>query len=138
MAIIEINSVKNINEASTKFLSETKGFKKFAFYGEMGVGKTTFIKAICHKLKVKDIINSPSFAIINEYYTINDDIIYHFDFYRIKNIEEVYDFGYEDYFFSDNYCFIEWAEKIEKIIPPDFVKVYMTKTSNNSRKIEFL
>jgi tRNA threonylcarbamoyladenosine biosynthesis protein TsaE len=108
----------------------------FAFYGKMGAGKTTFIKAICEELGVKDVITSPTFAIVNEYTTDNSSI-YHFDFYRIKKLEEVYDMGFEDYFYSGSLCLIEWPELIEEVLPDDAVKVNITENADGSRTIEF-
>ena len=95
----------------------------FAFYGKMGAGKTTFIKVICAQLGATDIVQSPSFAIIHEYKTQEDKSLYHFDFYRIRKIDEVYDIGYEDYLFSGNYCFIEWPEIMESLLPDNTVHV---------------
>ena len=107
----------------------------FAFYGKMGAGKTTFVKAICEELGVCDVITSPTFAIINEYE--GDETIYHFDFYRIKKLEEVYDMGYEDYFYSGALCFIEWPELIEEILPDDAVRVNITEQQDGSRLVTF-
>jgi tRNA threonylcarbamoyladenosine biosynthesis protein TsaE len=107
----------------------------FAFYGKMGAGKTTFVKAICEELGVEDVITSPTFAIINEYE--GDETIYHFDFYRIKKLEEVYDMGYEDYFYSGALCFIEWPELIEEILPDDAVRVSITEQQDGSRLVKF-
>jgi len=98
----------------------------FAFYGKMGSGKTTFIKAICHKLGVQDIVQSPTFSIINEYNTRAGTPVYHFDFYRIKKIEEVYDIGYEDYIYSGNYCFLEWPELVEPLLPERTIRIRIT------------
>ena len=110
----------------------------FAFYGKMGAGKTTFIKAVCEELGVTDVINSPTFAIVNEYRSEEaGELIYHFDFYRIKKLEEVYDMGYEDYFYSGALCFIEWPELIEDVLPGDAVKVYIDELEDGSRKIHF-
>ena len=108
----------------------------------MGAGKTTFVKAICEELGVEDVITSPTFAIINEY-TIdhsplnNGQSIYHFDFYRIKKLEEVYDMGYEDYFYSGALCFIEWPELIEEILPDDAVRVNINEQEDGSRVVSF-
>lgn len=96
-----------------------------AFYGKMGVGKTTLIKAICKYFNVTDIVGSPTFSIVNQYLSESSNSYYHFDFYRLKKIEEAYDIGYEDYFYSDNYCFIEWPEKIETLLPEDCIKIYL-------------
>ena len=104
---IKINSLDNIHEAAKAFLAGMGTAKVFAFYGKMGAGKTTFIKAICEELGVSDVITSPTFALVNEYTAGNGAAIYHFDFYRIKKLEEVYDMGYEDYFYGGNLCFLE-------------------------------
>ena len=106
-----------------KLLDTFHSSRVFAFYGNMGTGKTTFIKAICHELGVTDIVQSPTFSIINEYKTKTGEPIYHFDFYRIKSIAEVFDIGYEDYLYSGNYCFMEWPELIEPLLPEDTVRV---------------
>lgn len=106
----------------------------FIFRGELGVGKTTLIKEICKQLSVSDPTNSPSFAIVNEYNTLKGSKLFHFDFYRIKKIEEVYDIGYEEYFYSGNYCFIEWPELIEEILPKHFVEVTIGWDLNNDSR----
>jgi tRNA threonylcarbamoyladenosine biosynthesis protein TsaE len=102
----------------------------------MGAGKTTFVKAICEELGVEDVITSPTFAIVNEY-EAHDQSIYHFDFYRIKRLEEVYDMGYEDYFYSGALCFIEWPELIEDLLPEDAVKVTITENTDGTRTVTF-
>lgn len=135
---ITISSLEKINEAAQQFIENMGDGKVFAFYGKMGAGKTTFIKAICEELAVDDVITSPTFAIVNEY-TSNklDEPVYHFDFYRIKKIEEVYDMGYEDYFYSGHLCFLEWPELIEDLLPEDATKVTITEQEDGSRTIEF-
>ena len=133
---ITISNLDNIRESAREFINNIGSHKVFAFYGKMGAGKTTFIKAICEELGVDDVITSPTFAIINEY-SGKDDTIYHFDFYRIKKLEEVYDMGYEDYFYSGALCFIEWPELIEEVLPEDAVKVQITEKEDGSRAILF-
>ncbi len=135
---ITIKSLDSIHEAAREFIKNMGKGHVFAFYGKMGAGKTTFIKAICEELGVEDVITSPTFAIVNDYTSTKDDShIYHFDFYRIKKLEEVYDMGYEDYFYSGSLCFIEWPELIEEILPGDAVKVTITQHEDGSRTVEF-
>ncbi len=132
---IEINDINEIPEAARQFVSQIGDNKVFAFYGAMGVGKTTFIKAICKELGVQETITSPTFAIVNEYKSGQSEPIYHFDFYRINKLEEAYDFGYEDYFYSGNLCFIEWPELIESILPDNRVEVQINETDIGSREV---
>ena len=133
---IKIQSIDTIREAAREFIEKMGDRKVFAFYGKMGAGKTTFVKAICEELGVNDVITSPTFAIVNEY-EAHDASIYHFDFYRIKKIEEVYDMGYEDYFYSGGLCFIEWPELIEDLLPEDAVKVTICVNDNDERIVSF-
>jgi len=135
MDSLVLKSLSDLNVVAEKFLRLMRNKKVFAFFGPMGVGKTTFIKALCNELDVVEIVTSPTFALINEYQTSNGEIIYHFDFYRIKKIEEVFDFGYEDYFYSGNYCFIEWPDKIAEILPENVVFVQMIENKDGSRTI---
>ncbi len=135
MESLVLKSLSDLNIIAEKFLRLMKDRKIFAFFGPMGVGKTTFIKALCNELGVVEIVTSPTFALVNQYQTNNGDEIYHFDFYRIEKIEEVYDFGYEDYFFSGNYCFIEWPDKIAEILPENVVFVQMVENEDGSRTI---
>ena len=132
----EIRSLSEINHVAEKFLEAHPADRLFAFYGKMGSGKTTFIKALCDNLKVVDYVTSPTFALINVYETEQSREIYHFDFYRIKSLEELFDLGYEEYFFSDEYCFVEWPELVESLLPPQMVKVTITETPHGSRIIE--
>ena len=120
---ILIKDISEIDVAAKKFVAAMGDRKVFAFYGKMGAGKTTFIKAVCEELGVQDVINSPTFAIVNEYVDGEGEPIYHFDFYRIKNQQEALDIGYEDYVYSGNVCFMEWPELIENLLPDDAVKV---------------
>ncbi len=130
-------TLENIDNVAKEFLNyinkNMSDINCLAFYGEMGSGKTTFIKTLCKQLGVNDTVTSPTFAIINEYKTVNNTEIYHFDFYRIEKIEEAYDFGYEDYFYSKNLCFIEWPELIEDILPENFIKITIKETDGGSR-----
>lgn len=132
---ITIKSLENIDEAATEFVKAMGDNTVFAFRGEMGAGKTTFIKAICEKLGVSDTINSPTFAIVNEYRSDSGELIYHFDFYRINKVEEAFDFGYEDYFYSGSLCFIEWPELIENLLPADTVNVSIKVLEDGSRSV---
>ena len=135
---IKINSLAHINEAAKQFIENMGDGKVFAFYGKMGAGKTTFIKAICEELGVDDVITSPTFAIVNEYQSATTgDSIYHFDFYRIKKLEEVYDMGYEDYFYSGSLCFLEWPELIDDLLPEDATKVTIEATDDGGRVVKF-
>ena len=133
---IKITSLDNIHDAAKQFIAAMGDNTVFAFYGKMGAGKTTFIKAVCEELGVTDVINSPTFAIINEYRSETaGELIYHFDFYRINKVEEAFDFGYEDYFYSGALCFIEWPELIEELLPMDAVKVTIEEQAAGSRVI---
>lgn len=134
---IRIDNLENIREAAKEFVANIGESTVFAFYGKMGAGKTTFIKAVCEELGVDDVITSPTFAIVNEYRSDETaELIYHFDFYRIKKIEEVYDMGYEDYFYSGALCFIEWPELIEELLPGDAVRVSIEEQPDGSRIVK--
>jgi tRNA threonylcarbamoyladenosine biosynthesis protein TsaE len=134
---LEISFLSDLPNAAANFLKINSGRKQFAFYGSMGVGKTTFIKAICKKLKVVEVVTSPTFAIVNEYHTDKGDKVYHFDLYRIRKLEELFDLGYEDYLYSQDYCFIEWPEMGEEVLPDHIVKVHIKESSDGVRTIEF-
>jgi tRNA threonylcarbamoyladenosine biosynthesis protein TsaE len=128
--------ISNLSELgnSVKLLLKTFPEERvFAFYGAMGAGKTTLIKALCHELGSTDYVTSPTFALINEYSTSKGSVIYHFDFYRIKKIEEAFDLGYEDYIYSGNYCFIEWPEMIESLLPEGIVEVRIQEIEKGIR-----
>jgi tRNA threonylcarbamoyladenosine biosynthesis protein TsaE len=132
---IEIKDLEHIREAARQFISHIGDRRVFAFYGSMGAGKTTFIKAVCEELGVTDVVTSPTFAIVNEYTAADGGRIFHFDFYRIKKLEEVYDMGYEDYFYSDALCFIEWPELIDEVLPDDAVKVTIKENADGTRTV---
>ena len=135
---INIKDIAHINEAAQTFVEHIGNHRVFAFYGSMGAGKTTFIKAVCEALGVEDVITSPTFSIVNEYRSADTgELIYHFDFYRVKKIDEVYDMGFEDYFYSGALCFIEWPELCEEVLPDDTVKVTIQEESDGSRTIMF-
>ena len=137
MISIVIKDIEHIREAAREFIQYIGDHRVFAFYGKMGAGKTTFVKAICEELGVEDVITSPTFAIINEYTQPDGAPLFHFDFYRIKKLEEVYDMGYEDYFYSGALCFIEWPELIEEILPDDAVRVSISEQEDGSRLVTF-
>ncbi len=131
-------STDQLRDVANALLHAYPDNRIFAMYGDMGAGKTTFIKALCEVLQVEDVISSPTFAIVNVYSTIDNDQVNHFDFYRVKKHEEVFDIGYEDYFFSGDYCFLEWPEIIETLLPADTVNVTITvNETDNSRLISF-
>ena len=130
---IRIKSIEEIAVAAKEFVAAMGERKVFAFYGKMGAGKTTFIKPVCEELGVEDVINSPTFAIVNEYVDGQGEPVYHFDFYRIKNQQEVMDLGYEDYVYSGHVCFMEWPELIENLLPDDAVKVTIEEEIDGGR-----
>lgn len=132
---IKIKNIDEYPQAAAAFAKNMGDNRIFAFYGGMGVGKTTFIKAVCEAMGVQDAINSPTFAIVNEYEDAANNTIYHFDFYRIKDIVEVYNMGYEEYFDGHAYCFIEWPELIEELLPREAVRVHIDEDSTGARTI---
>lgn len=134
---LTIHSLDDIRTAAKAFIEQMDQNTVFAFYGKMGAGKTTFIKAVCEGLGVSDVVNSPTFSIVNEYRSDDTgELIYHFDFYRIQKIDEVYDMGYEDYFYSGALCFIEWPELIEDLLPGDVVKVTIEENEDGTRSLQ--
>lgn len=133
---ITINDIAQLPNAAHAFVNAMGSHKVFAFYGSMGAGKTTLIKAICEELGVTETVASPTFSIVNEYRDAQGRSIYHFDFYRINKLEEVFDFGYEDYFYSGNVCFIEWPELIESILPEETVRVEIDVDDQGVRTLQ--
>lgn len=131
----KITSIKGLEKAAEKLVETFAEQRVFAFYGKMGAGKTTFIQAICRTLGSSDNVTSPTFALINEYKTPEQNSIFHFDFYRIKNLEEAFDLGYEDYLYSGSYCLIEWPEMIEPLLPEKMVEVKIEVNNDESRTI---
>ena len=134
--IFTIHSLEEYPAAAKWFTTFLQQGNIFAFYGKMGTGKTTFIKSLCEELGVEDAINSPTFAIVNEYEDREANTIFHFDFYRIKSLTEVYNMGYEEYFYSNAYCFIEWPELIEELLPEEHIRVDITEGDDGARTIK--
>lgn len=133
---IEISCLNDIRRAAQAFLAAVDVNRVFAFYGAMGAGKTTFVKALCEELGVDDVVNSPTFAIVNEYYSAKlGGAIYHFDFYRIKCLGEARDIGTDDYFYSGSPCFVEWPEMVEPILPEDTVRVDIEELPDGRRRV---
>ncbi|MBR5983938.1 MAG: tRNA (adenosine(37)-N6)-threonylcarbamoyltransferase complex ATPase subunit type 1 TsaE [Bacteroidales bacterium] len=136
MCEIIVNDLSELRSAAKKFLEYAGDTKIFAFYGEMGVGKTTFLKELCREMEVEDEITSPTFAIVNEYYSNKYGQIFHFDFYRIDDLREVYDLGFGEYLESGAYIFMEWSEKIDSILPDGITKVTITQDDKQIRTIQ--
>ena len=134
---ITINGLDTIRSAARQFIENIGSSRVFAFYGKMGAGKTTFVKALCEELGCDDVITSPTFAIVNEYTDGKQQPVYHFDFYRIKKLEEVYDMGYEEYFYSGALCLIEWPELIEDVLPDDTARAPIEEQADGSRLLTF-
>lgn len=126
---VTFDSLPQLNTVARELLETFSDERFFAFFGSMGVGKTTLIKEMCASLGSSDNVCSPTFAIVNQYSTGEGEPIYHFDFYRLKNLDEAYDIGYEEYFYSGDYCFTEWTEKIEPLLPDRYVRVEITETN---------
>ncbi len=134
---IVVNDLKDLKNAAEKILTEMGEYNIFALNGSMGAGKTTLIKEFCETLGVTEVVSSPTFALVNEYSSGNNDPIYHFDFYRIKKIDEVYDIGYEEYFYSNNYCFIEWPELVLELLPKTYVYILIEESDDGNRIISY-
>ena len=132
---LKISSLEEIDAVAKEFISATRGHDLFAFYGQMGAGKTTFTVALCKAWGVEDVVNSPTFAIVNEYCCADGETLYHFDFYRIKNIAEAMDIGVEDYFYSGSRCIMEWPENIEELLPDEVLRVYIEVKPDLSRTV---
>jgi tRNA threonylcarbamoyladenosine biosynthesis protein TsaE len=133
---ITINSLPELTTIAERLLYFANGEKFFVLEGEMAAGKTTFIKALCALLGVKDVVSSPTFSIVNEYDSANG-LIYHFDFYRLKSLQEAFDIGYEEYFYSGDYCLVEWPQKVEELLPETYIKVEIEITGDLSRSFKF-
>jgi tRNA threonylcarbamoyladenosine biosynthesis protein TsaE len=129
------HSINDLPEIAEKIIPLLHQYPVVAFYGSMGVGKTTFIKVLCQKLTVDDTVNSPSFVIINQYLTRGGQSIFHFDFYRLRNEEELFDLGFEDYFYSGDVCLMEWPEKIENYLPDERLNIFLQEMADGSREI---
>ena len=136
--MIRVWNLDGLHQAAQEVLDATGNRRVVALYGAMGVGKTTLIKALCHVLGVEDQVNSPTFTLINEYQAADGRAIYHFDFYRINKIEEVYDLGCSDYFDGEGLCLIEWPEMIEALLPMDAVRMYLRELTDGIREIEIM
>lgn len=137
MNTLQIKNIDEINKIAKEIIDLFGSNKVFLFNGKMGAGKTTLIKAISETMGVDQTVNSPTFSIVNEYESDKGEIIYHFDCYRIKNIKEALDLGAEEYLYSGNYCFIEWAENIAPILPDSAVNINILETENGVRTIEY-
>ncbi len=134
---IEVKNLSELPKAAATILNDLKGHKVVAFFGKMGVGKTTLIKALCNELGVEDVVSSPTFALINEYLAGTGEPVFHFDFYRINSIEEVFDIGYEEYIYSDHFCFIEWPEMIMELLPESYVYLSINENEDGIRQISY-
>ena len=137
MRTINISSLQELDNAATQFLELAGDYAVIAFSGEMGAGKTTFIQALCRNLGVKVEVNSPTFSLVNEYFTPVGNSIFHFDLYRIETPDELFDMGYEEYFYSGSLCLIEWPEKARNLIPDDALWVHIVIGENEARLIQF-
>jgi tRNA threonylcarbamoyladenosine biosynthesis protein TsaE len=131
-------SVDEVEKAAAFVQKHASDLKVWLFEGEMGAGKTTLVKAICKAFGVEDTVSSPTFSIVNEYRNADDEIFYHFDFYRIKDEYEAMDIGCEEYFYSGNFCFIEWPSQIPSLIPQQHMVVQIHLQSDNSRRIDLI
>ena len=133
---LTINNLTELDSVAAQLLSFANENRFFVFEGEMAAGKTTFIKAFCTALGVEDIVSSPTFSIVNEYQSPTG-LVYHFDFYRLKNLQEAFDIGYEEYFYSGEYCLVEWPQKVEELLPEQYIKVAINITGETQRTFSF-
>lgn len=134
---IEVNNLAGLDQAAKTLIEYAPEARILIFEGEMGAGKTTFIKALCREMGVTELVSSPTFSIVNEY-DADGKVIYHFDFYRIRNLQEAYDIGYEEYFYSGDYCFIEWPERVAELLPEHYLKIEITVVNEQQRVLSFL
>lgn len=134
---IKVSHIDELPEAARQIIADLKDERIFAISGKMGAGKTTLIKALCEELGVLEVVSSPTFALVNEYSGISDESVFHFDFYRIKKLEEVFDIGYEEYLYSGNYCFMEWPELVVDILPEQFVDLKIEVNGDDKRIIKY-
>ena len=132
-----IFSLNEIDAAAKKLLAEAGDYKVFAFHGDMGAGKTTFIHAFCEAMNIKDVVSSPTFSIINQYKTQEGQTVYHMDLYRIKDENEAINAGVEDCLFSGNRCLVEWPEKAPGVFPDETLHIYITSIDDNTRKLKY-
>lgn len=137
MKTITISSLQELELAASRFLEMTGEYRVLAFSGELGAGKTTFIQALCRRLGVKTEVNSPTFSLVNEYFTEEGESIFHLDLYRIESLEELYDLGYEEYLYSGSLCMIEWPEKARSLIPADALWIQIDIGENGTRILQF-
>ncbi len=137
MKTVSASILSELKNVANTILTDMQGQNVFAFYGKMGAGKTTLIKSFCEELGVEEVVTSPTFSLVNEYSDKNNKPVYHFDFYRIKKIDEVFDIGYEEYFYSDNYCFIEWPELVVELLPESYVYISIEEEDSGKRVISY-
>ena len=135
MKIINVKNLEDLPRAASELIESLNGHTIIALHGTMGAGKTTLIREIASQMGVVDNVTSPTFAIVNQYNTADDSRIYHFDFYRIEKVEEAYDFGYEEYFFSGDLCFVEWPERIAELMPDDTLNITIELTEDNNERV---
>ena len=134
---IHIPNTQSLPQAAAAFLQTIGNAKLLAFYGAMGVGKTTFVKALCEAMGVQDVVNSPTFAIVNEYTDAQGEAVYHFDFYRIKKQAELFDLGFDNYLDSGCFCLMEWPELIEELLPDETLRIHLVEQADGSRLLTF-